>query len=183
MDVRIAPAVGPYSEGVSEDFAKIMPPGMEPIGLFRVLAKNPRVLRRVRRASLLDAGSISVRQREIIILRTTALNRAEYEWGVHVAFFARAAGLDMQAQYATVHLDASAPYWATDEALLVRACDELHVTGTLSDALFAELRGHFQEDQVLELLALAGFYRMISCVVRATGLALESQAARFPALD
>src|SRR5262245_15400111 len=102
MESRISPAEPPYDPQVAEDFAKLMPPGMPPIALFRVLAKNPRVLGRVRRGGLLDPGSISVRQREIVILRTTARAGAEHEWGVHAAFFAGAAGLDPAALAATV---------------------------------------------------------------------------------
>lgn len=55
---RIAPLKEPYPPKVLEDFDKLMP-GMEPLRLFRTLAHNPRVLRRVRRGGLLDPGSIA----------------------------------------------------------------------------------------------------------------------------
>ena len=180
MSVRIAPALPPYPEAVREDFAKIMPPGMEPIALFRTLAKNPRVLRRIRRGALLDRGSISLRQREIVILRTTALCGAEYEWGVHVQFFAAAAQLDAAALYATVWGAGSSACWTEEEATLIEACDELHRSCRISDALFTKLRTHFGEAQVIELLVLAGLYRTISYAVNGTGLALEATAPRFP---
>lgn len=181
MSVRIEPAAEPYHQGVDEDLRKLVPPGMEPIGLFRTLAKNPRVLRRFRRGALLDAGSISLRQREVIILRTTALCGAEYEWGVHVRYFAAAAELGAVHQHATVWLDPSAPCWSPDESLLLRACDELHATCTLSAPLFDALAASFSEAQLLELLVLAGQYRMIAYVCNASGLALEAHAPRFPA--
>jgi alkylhydroperoxidase family enzyme len=181
MNVRIAPASPPYADGVIEDFAKLMPPGMEPIALFRTLAKNPRVLGRIRRGGLLDPGSITLRQREIVILRTTALAGAEYEWGVHVAFFAGAAELDEGALYATVWGGPEASCWAKDEAILVKACDALHAKGRIDDALWTSLRGAFSEAQILEVLVLAGLYRTISYVVNGTGVALEDGAPRFPA--
>src|SRR5579871_6669915 len=84
---RLEPLPPPYRPSVTEDFSKLMPPGVEPLGLFKTLAHNPRVLGRVRRGGLLDPGSISIRARELVILRTTALCGAEYEWGVHAAFF------------------------------------------------------------------------------------------------
>ena len=123
MSTRIAPAAPPYPEPVTEDLAKLMPPGMDPIGLFRTLAKNPRVLRRVRRGGLLDPGSITLRQREIVILRTTALAGAEYEWGVHAGFFGPAASLDERCLYATVWQGPDAECWRPDESALVRTCD------------------------------------------------------------
>jgi alkylhydroperoxidase family enzyme len=182
MNTRIAPASPPYPERVAEDLVKLMPPGMEPLGLFRTLAKNPRVLGRVRRSGLLDAGSITLRQREIVILRTTALARAEYEWGIHAAFFGGAAGLDEDAFHALVWLGPDAPPWDAAETTLLRACDELHATASLSDDAFGALRAHFTEEQVLEILALTGFYRLIAIFVNATGVALEEGAARFPRL-
>jgi alkylhydroperoxidase family enzyme len=180
MTVRIAPASPPYPEAAQEDLSKLMPPGMEPIALFRTLAKNPRVLRRFRRGALLDPGSITLRQRELIILRTTAVAGAEYEWGVHVAFFGAAAGFSAEQLHASVRLGPDAACWKPDEALLIRACDELHESAQLSDGLYERLRGTFSEAQLLELLVLAGLYRMISYVVNGTAIALEANAPRFP---
>jgi 4-carboxymuconolactone decarboxylase len=178
---RIAPAEPPYDPRAAEDLVALMPPGLEPIGLFRTLAKNPRVLRRIRRGGLLDPGSITVRQRELVILRTTARAGAEYEWGVHVAFFATAAGLDAEQLHATVWLAADAACWRADESLLLRACDELHDTARVADDTWVALRAAFAEDQILEIVVLAGLYRTISYVVNATALALEPAAPRFPA--
>jgi alkylhydroperoxidase family enzyme len=180
MTARIAPLAPPYDVRAAEDLHKLMPPGVPPIALFRTVARNPRVLRRLRRGGLLDPGSISVRQRELIILRTTALARAEYEWGVHAAFFAGAAGFDATHLYATVWSDADSACWQPDEALLVRACDELHTTARVSDPTWTALAHHFDEAQLIEIVMLAGQYRGISYVVNATGVALEPAARRFP---
>lgn len=175
---RILPLEGPYEGGVAEELAKLMPPGMPPIALFRTLAKNPRVLRRVRRGGLLDPGSISVRQRELVILRTTARCRAEYEWSVHVAVFSAAAGLSAREVRATVIDDPDT--WSPEDALLLRLADELHDRLHVSDATFAALRASFSEAQMLELLMLAGLYHAVSFVVNGTGVALEPDLPRFP---
>jgi alkylhydroperoxidase family enzyme len=181
MSVRIEPAVPPYAASVAEDFSKLMPAGMEPIVLFRTMAKNPRVLRKLRFGNLLDPGSITLRQREIVILRTSALCGAEYEWGVHVAFFAPRAGLDVDCQYATRWLGADAACWSPDDALLIRLCDELHATSRVSDALWSALSTQFDEAQRLELLTLVGFYHSIAYVLNGCQIALEPGAPRFPA--
>jgi alkylhydroperoxidase family enzyme len=181
MVARIAPLGPPYSDRVGEDFAALMPPGMAPIALFRTLAKNPRVLRRVRRGGLLDPGSITVRQREIVILRTTARAGAEYEWGVHAAFFGGAASLGDAEITATVLAGPDAPCWNEEEALLVRLADELHDEARPADGTWSALRARFAEDQLIELLLLAGLYRAISYVVNGTGVELEPGAPRFPA--
>src|SRR5262249_7641336 len=137
-------------------------------------------LGRVRRGGLLDPGSITLRQREIVILRTTALAGAEYEWGVHAAFFAAAADLDGRCLYATVWGAPDDACWNADEATLLRVCDALHATGRIGDDLWTALRAAFSEAQVLEVLVLAGLYRTIAYVVNGTGVALEEGAPRFP---
>lgn len=64
-----------------------MPPDVPPLALFRTVARNGRVFGRLMAGGLLDKGSLFLREREILIDRTSALCGAEYEWGVHVAFF------------------------------------------------------------------------------------------------
>lgn len=181
MPLRIAPLDPPYTDVVAEDFAALMPPGMPPLALFRTLAKNPRVLRRVRRGGLLDPGSITVRQREIVILRTTARAGAEYEWGVHAAFFGALAGLGQTELSATVLAGPGAACWSEEDTLLLRLADELHDHACLTDATWTAVRARFAEDQILELVMLAGLYRAISYVVSCAGVALEPGAPRFPA--
>jgi alkylhydroperoxidase family enzyme len=180
VTTRIAPAQPPYAPTVDEDLARLMPPGVPPLSLFRTLAHNPRVLRRVRRGGLLDPGALSLRERELVILRTTARCGSEYEWGVHVAFFGAAAGFDAAALAATVHGAADDPAWSARERLLVALCDALHDRGDVDDALFTALRANFDEAQLLEATVLVGQYHMISFVTRVAGVACEPAAPRFP---
>ena len=69
-----------------------MPPGVPPLVLFRTMARSPRVFAKMFAGGLLDKGPLSLRQREIVIDRTTARLGCEYEWGVHIAFFAERVG-------------------------------------------------------------------------------------------
>ena len=89
---RIEPAAPPYEPAIAEALARIMPTGMEPLVLFRTMARNPRIFGKMFAGGLLDKGSLSLRQREIVIDRTTARLGCEYEWGVHVALFAARSG-------------------------------------------------------------------------------------------
>jgi alkylhydroperoxidase family enzyme len=180
---RIPPLEPPYAPEVAEHLAKLMPPGVPPIALFRTVAHNPRVLGRMRRGGLLDPGSITVRQREIVILRTTARCGAEYEWGVHVAFFAAAAGLGPAQLAATVHGAPDDPAWGPEERLLVALADALHERADVPDALWAELAARFAPPQLVELVFLAGLYHAVSFVINATRLELEPHAPRFPARE
>ena len=73
-----------------------MPPGVPPIGLFRTFARNLPMTRAMRPWGATSSASglaLSMRELEIVIDRTCARCGCEYEWGVHVAFFAERAGL------------------------------------------------------------------------------------------
>lgn len=181
MTARIPALEPPYLAEVSEHFARLMPPGMEPLKLFRTVAHNPRVLGRMRRGGLLDKGSISPREREIMILRSCARCGAEYEWGVHVAFFGRQAGFSEAQIRASVRGGADDPAWNAQEQLLIRLADELHDTARVSDALWEQLARHWQPAQLIELLMLAGLYHAVSYLINGAGVELEENAPRFPA--
>ena len=115
-----------------------------------------------------------------MIDRTCALNQCEYEWGVHVAIFAGPAKLGEEQVRATVHGPADAPCWSVAEQALIAAVDALHHRATLSDAEFAALAAHFEDDKILEIIMLCGAYRTISYLANGLRLPLEKTAARFP---
>ena len=176
---RIAPLEPPYAENIQADFDAIMR-GAPPLMLFRVMATNARAWQKFRAGSLLDKGALTLRQREIVIDRTCALNKCEYEWGVHVAIFAHAAELNDEQVAATVHAAHDAPCWSAPEQALIAAVDALHHRSTLSDADFARLRSHHSEAQIFEIFLLCGFYRTVSYLCNGLRLPFEQSAARFP---
>jgi alkylhydroperoxidase family enzyme len=180
MTARIAPAPAPYPAKVQDWLQRTMPPGRAPLALFATIARDERLADRFFSGGLLDRGNLTPRQREIVIDRTTALCGSEYEWGVHVAFFAARVGLTEEQLHSLVHGDAGDACWSAADALLIRLCDELHATSTLSDALWAELRVEHSEAALLEMLMLAGSYHMVSYLTNALRLPLEADAARFP---
>jgi len=148
--------------------------------LFRVIASNPRAWEKFRAGSLLDRGPLSLREREVVIDRTCALNACEYEWGVHVATFAQAAHLTEAEIRATVREGAEAPCWSAAERALITAVDALHLRSTLSDDEFAKLASHYDDGQIFEIILLCGFYRTVSYLANGLRLPLEEKAARFP---
>lgn len=175
---RITPVDAPYEASIEQVFSSIMP-GREPLKLFRTMARNPRVLQRMFAGNLLDRGSIAMRDREIMILRTCARCNSEYEWGVHVALFAERAGLSKQEVAATRHREPADDAWPARDMALIRLADELHDQSTASDPTWASLATHYTQEQALELIALAGYYHAIAFVTNATRVDLESFAPRF----
>lgn len=178
---RVVPLEAPFPEAVACDLAAVMPPGVPPIAIFRAAARNPRVLAKMRAGNLLDRGSIGKRERELVILRACARAGAEYEWGVHAAFFGGRVGLDVATIDATVLRSTQDPAWAADDALLVALVDALHDHADIPDALWARASERWSVDQLVELTMLAGQYRMIAGMVKAWRLEPEAFGRRFPA--
>ena len=177
---RIAPAEAPYPLQIAASLERIMPAGVKPLVLFRTMARNPRVFGKMFAGGLLDRGQLSLRQREVVIDRTTARLGCEYEWGVHVAFFAERAGLDARQVAATVHAPADAAGWSPAEQALLALVDDLVDCRTIATATWNVLAQHLDEAQILEAIALVGYYHMISFFCRGLDLPPESYAARFP---
>ena len=176
---RIAPKEPPYSAEVSAAFARLMPEGVPPLVLFRTLAINDRVFHRMMAGGLLDRGTITLRERELVIDRTCFRCGAEYEWGVHVAFFGPRIGLTEEERHHLCAENPEATIFNARERLLLELCDELHATATVGDRLFTALAAEWSPEQLIELIALAGHYHTISYVANALRLPLEPFGARF----
>lgn len=176
---RITPLDPPYPPAMQADFDKLMR-GAPPLTLFRVVGRNPRVLARLMAGGLLDRGSVSVRQRELMILRTTALCGAEYEWGVHVAAYGAKSAWTPAQLHATVHGAPDDPAWPADERMILRLADALHRRHDVDDALWADLKTVFADEQLIELVMLAGLYHAVSFTLNAFRVPLEPSAPRFP---
>ncbi len=174
---RIAPIDPPYETALSDTFARVMPPGVAPLKLFRTMARNPRVLQRMFAGSFLDQGGITLRERELVILRTCFRCNCEYEWGVHVAFFSERAALSKADVAATLKNDLQA--LAGNEVLIIKLVDQLHDHAQVADELWTALARHYSDEQLLELVALTGYYHTISFIANAAEVQGEEYAPRF----
>jgi alkylhydroperoxidase family enzyme len=177
---RVETVQPPYPPELQKVLDGIMPPGVPPLVLFTTLARVPRIWDRFRAGSLLDRGPVSLRHREIVINRTCARCQCAYEWGVHVTFFAQRAALTPEQVRATVHGKADDAVWSAEERLLIRMVDELHDAAALSDELWNALAATFSVEQILELIALVGFYHTVSFFANGLRLPLERHGAPFP---
>jgi alkylhydroperoxidase family enzyme len=180
---RIEPLRPPYQPEVADQLARMMPAGAEPIGLFRLFARNLPMARAMTGWGSYELSrqlSLSLREREIVIDRTCARAGCEYEWGVHIAVFAERAELGPAQVRSLTHGSAADPCWLEPrERLLIRVVDALHEHGDLDDVTWDELRGTFDEAAVLDLVMLCGWYQAISTVARTIRVANEPGAPTF----
>jgi alkylhydroperoxidase family enzyme len=180
---RIEPVEPPYSPEVAQRLQAMMPPGVPPILLFRTFARNLAMASAMATWGGYELSrqlSLTRRDREIVIDRTCARCRCEYEWGVHVAFFAARVGLSDQQVGSLTHGAASDPCWSDRrDRLLIEAADALHDSSQVDDGLWDRLTDVFRPEQTLDLLMLCGWYHAISFAANGSRVALEEGAPRF----
>jgi alkylhydroperoxidase family enzyme len=180
---RIDALTSPYQPQAADLLEAMMPPGQPPIGLFRTFARNLPMTAAMTGWGRYELGrdlSLTMRDREILIDRTCARCGCEYEWGVHVLFFAERVGLTPAQVTSLTHGSADDTCWENSrDRLLVRAADALHDEADLDDALWDDLAAQLSEAELLDLLLLCGWYHAISYAARATRVDLEPGAPRF----
>lgn len=153
---------------------------MAPFTLFTTLARDPRRFERFVARGYLGKGHLTLRQRELVIARTTALAGSEYEWGIHVHFFADSCGFDADQLRSILFGDATDPCWSDEgDRILIELSDALHTRCDVDDRLSAKLRNHFPEEAILKLLVVAGNYRSVAYITNALRLRPESGAPTF----
>jgi alkylhydroperoxidase family enzyme len=148
-------------------------------GIYRTYARHlamdqprTRVSEHIRQQS-----TLSMRIRELLIIRIGVLCRSEYEWAAH-APAGRRAGLTA-ADLERIVAGPGAGGDPVDLALL-RAVDELHRDAMVSDSTWRELAAVFDSRQLLDILITTGGYRMVSMALNTFGVQLEPGAERFP---
>jgi alkylhydroperoxidase family enzyme len=180
---RITALEAPFDPDVAEVLEAMMPSGAPPIALFRTFARNLPMARAMHGWGGYELSrrlSLSMRQRELVIDRVTARCRCEYEWGVHVAFFADRVGITAAQITSLTHGTPNDSCWTdpAEQALLVLV-DALHDTADVDDARWEAATAHFDDAQLLDTCLLAGWYHAISFAANAARVPLEAGAPRF----
>lgn len=180
---RIVPLEHPFEREVSALLAAMMPVGVPPIALFRTLAHNQVLTEAMRTWGSYELSpqlSLTLREREIVIDRTCARCGCEYEWGVHVAYFAEKAGFDGAQITSLAHGGADDACWTVPrERLLIRAVDALHDGSDIGADLWDELVEELDHPQLLDLTMLCGWYHAISFTATAARVPLEPWSPTF----
>lgn len=183
VTARITALEPPYEPGVATQLQKMMPPNVPPIALFRTMAKNLPMTEAMTMwggYELSRGLSLSLRDREIVIDRTCVRCGCEYEWGVHIAFFAEKARFDRDQIGSLTHGSADDPCWTSQrDRLLIRTVDALCDHRDIDDTLWETLRDEFDDREFLDLTMLCGWYHAISFTARAARVPLEPGSPTF----
>ncbi len=113
------------------------------------------------------------RLREIVIVRVAVLNRTTYVFKQHVPQLSAPEGLT-DAECNALADWRKASFFSPREQAALAYTDAMTRDIAVSDAVFAGLRPHFNERQIVELTVLIGLYNMHTRVFTALGIDPEA---------
>jgi len=146
--------------------------GGRDLNIFRVMMNHPNLTRRwtVFAGHVLRKQTLSVRERELLILRIGWLNQAEYEWAQHVEIAKRAGITD-----AEIERIKQGPRggWGAHDSALLQAVDELFEDSVISDQTWAALAEKYSTEQMMDLVFTIGQYNLVSWALNSFGVPLD----------
>jgi 4-carboxymuconolactone decarboxylase len=161
--------------------------GQRAANVFVTFVRNPAA-DRVRgpiNQHILNATTLSVRQRETLLMRIGVLCRSEYEWAAHSRLGRRAGMTDADVARIIAGPDSAPAGGGGGEPLeiaLIRAADDLYRDDRVSDNTWAALAKGLDTKQLLDVLIAVGGYRSTSMAINSAGVQLDANMAdvRFP---
>ena len=157
--------------------------GQRAANVFVTFVRNPPAdrLRGPINQHVLNGTTLSVRQRETLLMRIGVLCRSEYEWAAH-SRLGRRAGMMTDADVARIIAGPDAGGGDPLETALLRATDELYRDVRVSDDTWAVLAKGLDTKQLLDVLIAVGGYRSASMAINSAGVQLDANMAdfRFP---
>ena len=148
------------SPDVAEILAKTIVGGRRPLNVFATLAHHPRLLKRfnVLAGLFVGRGLLPERDRELVILRIAWQTGSIYEFGHHTVI-GLAAGVSRDEIAA---LAGGGGSWSPRDGTLIAVADEIHASAVLTDSTWERLQSLYEPAQSIEVILLAGFYRMLA---------------------
>ena len=167
----------PYA--TSEHFAELMrqsglPENTPPTNAFRLLAHTPAIAASALQLilALLTETDLNPRLREMVILRVAQRCDGQYAWVQHAAI-AVIVGVEHEQIAALERGEAPDGLFTDRERTAFIFAEEVLDTCRASDRTFAAVRAMFSPSEVLELLLLIGYFRMICGVMTTLHVELE----------
>lgn len=170
------PRIAPLTADEARD---LLGDNTRPLNIFLTLAKNQELFQGFMAlgSHLLGRHGLPRREREIVILRVGWRSGSDYEFGQHT-LIGRRVGLtdDEITRLARDGVEG----WPDDDAALVALADELCRDNEVGADTWSRLTTRWSEAELLELVVLAGFYRLVSGFLRTVGVQREPGTPGFP---
>lgn len=151
-----------------------------PINLFMVLGRNVPVMKRWNSLGhTLLTGGVPDHTVEIVVLRTGWRCGSEYEFGMHVVRGSRF-GVTSEEVSQLMNDQVDRMFWDATHADLLDMVDELCGEETISDEVWTRLAARWSDEDLVQLVVLCGYYRMVSCFMNAMRIPLDVGVEGWP---
>src|ERR1700686_4637076 len=178
---RIQPLAANEWTDAQREMLGPMARGDQTTNVFKTCLRNPDLCRAWMPFALYllsDKNTVPVRDKELLILRTSWLCRADYDWAHHVARAKQAGLTDEEIQRIPRGPDARG--WSRFDVSLLRAADELHADQFIKDTTWKGLADRYNELQLMDTVFTVGQYTMVSMFLNSAGVQLEPGFAGLP---
>jgi alkylhydroperoxidase family enzyme len=145
------------------------------LNIFRALSHSPEALLRFMRfgSFLLTEGKLDPALRELAILRAGYLCRSPYEFSQHIAFGRRAKLTDAQIRGIA---NPTTQLFDPKQMAVIAYAGEMTSNARVSDATFDALASHFNDEEIVELTLVTGFYNLVSRTLNALQVDIDPPA-------
>ena len=179
-----APRIAPLVD-LTEELQVIMGGGINspagtPLNIFGTIAHHPKLLKRFMNFAglFLNKGLLPAREREIVILRVGWNCQSVYEFGQHTVIGQRV-GLTMS-EIVELTKQSTEHQWSARDQALIAMSDELCADNCVSTTTWEELRAFWTEAELVELVMVAGTYRLVSGFLNTMGVELDADTPGWP---
>ena len=144
------------------------------LNIFRMMAHAPMSFRPLMRLgqSILSAQQLEPELREYAILLAARSYGGRYEWIQHVPI-AEACGATAEQIRAVESGDLAAACFDEKEKAFLAFVDDSARNVRCSDAVFAAVRKHFNDREIVETILTIGYYQMLARLTECTDTELD----------
>ncbi len=162
--MRIDPVVPGSRPELAAQEAQILAERGRISPLYQVLLNSPPIAHGWEQmlSAVRNRNSIPAALRELVILRVAVLNRAPYEFDAHVPHALKAGVPQAQIDALRSVPLAEGGNWSPAERVALRLTDAMTRDIEVPDALYAEVRQHFNAQGQIDLVATVAAYNMVS---------------------
>ena len=152
------------------------PKGLNALG---TLAQHPGLTRAFNgfNGHILFGTTLSLRQRELIVLRVADLRDCGYEWKQHVVQGSDA-GISAE-EIDRVGQGPDAPGWSPLEQAILRAVDDLVGDAFVTDETWSVLAAELDTHQLMDLIFTVGCYDLIAMFFKSSGVQVDDDLTRY----
>ncbi|MHA2181914.1 MAG: carboxymuconolactone decarboxylase family protein [Promethearchaeota archaeon] len=122
---------------------------------------------------LLEHSTISIRDRELLILRVAWLSGSDYMWFQHKNAGFGMAGMSLD-EIERIKIGPDAEEWEDGDIILLRAVDELYNEAFITDTTWKALAERYNTKQLIDMLGLVSLYFGIAMILKTLGVQAEA---------